>query len=91
MNPGGEHFAISDTKNESYYGLTVNRRSKMVMIPQGEISKHSSSLSCRRQAISQRDAFSIFMRQPYAKELASGIMFADRWPEPETWERELGL
>lgn len=44
----------------------------MFMIPWGQISKHSSNLSCRRQAISQGDAFSICMRRLCAKEEIKG-------------------
>lgn len=57
-----EQFVISDTKNEWCYAVTVNMRCKMFMIPWGQISKHSSNLNCRRLSISQRDAFSIYMR-----------------------------
>lgn len=56
----GEHFVLSDTKNEWCYGVTVNIRSDMFMILQGEISKRSSNLNCRREAILQRDTFSIY-------------------------------
>ena len=44
----GENSVISDSKNEWCYGATVNIRCKMYMIPWGQISKHSSNLSCRR-------------------------------------------
>ena len=44
----GDHSVISGSKNEWCYGVTVNIRCKMYMIPWGQISKHSSNLSCRR-------------------------------------------
>lgn len=63
----GGTLVISDTKNEWCYGVTVNIRSDMFMILQGEISKRSSNLNCRREAISQRDAFSIYETMMYKR------------------------